>query len=58
MYTRKSTPLRSVDIRGNKGNFYKVGMVRILEWQADGLTLALVGELEEEDFIKIARSIE
>lgn len=58
MYTRNNTPLRSVDINGNMGNFYKVGLVRLLEWQSKGITIALVGELEEEEFLKIARSIE
>ena len=58
MYTRNNTPIRSADINGNLGNFYKVGLVRILEWQSKGITIALVGELEEEEFLKIAKSIE
>ena len=50
--------MKSVDINDVKGNFYQVGMIRILEWQSKGLTLALVGEIAEEEFLKIARSIE
>jgi len=57
-YTQKHKPVKSVDINDVKGNFYQVGMIRILEWQSKGLTLALVGEIAEEEFLKIARSIE
>jgi outer membrane lipoprotein-sorting protein len=58
LYTKKHTPIKSVPIKNKNGNFYIVGMIRILEWQTRGVTLALVGELPEEEFLKIARSIE
>jgi negative regulator of sigma E activity len=57
-YTQKHKPVKTVDINDVKGNFYQVGNIRILEWKKNGITLALVGEIAEDEFLKIARSIE
>lgn len=48
---------RTLDVGGKPGTLYNLGLLRLLRWQAEDLHLTVVGELEEEELIRFARSV-
>ena len=49
---------RPIMVKGSEGSFYDLGFLRLVEWRMNGNSLALVGELEEGEMLKVAQSVE
>jgi outer membrane lipoprotein-sorting protein len=47
-----------VDINGREGEYMKMGMNKLLRWDCDGLSLSLMGELDKEELLKVAESVD
>jgi len=47
-----------VDINGREGEYIKMGMNKLLRWDCDGLSLSLMGELDKEELLKVAESVD
>jgi len=49
---------RPTVVGGAEGSFYNLGFLRLVEWRKKGNALALVGELEEAEMLRVAESVE
>lgn len=59
-YHRKPRLLESprlVNLGGKTGTLYDLGLLRIIRWEAGGIRLAVVGELDEGELIRFAHSV-
>lgn len=52
-----SLPTREVDIRGKQGVFYDQGLLKILSWKLKDIHVTLIGEVSEDELLKVAASI-
>ncbi len=50
-------PTREVDINDKKGVLYDQGLLKILNWKLQDIYVTLIGEISEDELLKVARSI-
>lgn len=54
---RNHHPAKTIDITGSEGNLYHFGLIHLLEWVKGNLRITVVGEIEEEEMLKLANSV-
>ena len=49
---------RPIEVGEAEGSLYNLGLLRLVNWRQNDNALALVGELEEAEMLKVAKSVE
>ena len=58
LYDSDDAQVKKIDINGNEGHLIKTkDGTLILRWAMRGLGIELIGKIEEEELIKVARSV-
>lgn len=54
----KMSPSQGVEFKGNRAYLYTFGSMNLFWWQASQYNYAIVGDLEKDELLKIAESVE